>query len=221
MMSMTPLSWCVNQKEEKKHMAMTLQITQQLSVTPFLDMQDATFAKHYSDGVRCSLFGEQASRGLVDESYLVNSFARDAMHGWFDGQHEQIVSQSIGFCLGMIHGGIVLPDGTQRPEVTTLICMQNQDFARGYQIGRDWFFNESEPHERMETDRDFIKRLQGFVEDQESLHPGYFQMGETDLMYWYIGCLLGELSGYIFPQKEVEISYQTKIVVTAPNRVIA
>jgi len=198
-------------------MATTLQITEKLSVTPFLDMQDVTFAKNYSYGVRWSLFSEKESSGLVDDSYIINTFAQDVVHGWFDEQHEQSVSQSIGFCLGMIHGGILLPDGIQRPEVTTLVRIQNQDFARSYQIGREWFFNESEPHERMKTDRDFIKRLQGFVEDQESLHPRYFHMGETDLIYWYIGCLLGELSGHIFPQKEVEMSYRTIIVVKAPN----
>lgn len=221
MMSMIQTYQSVKQKERKAAMATTLQITEKLSVTPFLDMQDVTFAKSYSDGVHCSLFGERENSGLVDDSYLVNTFAQDAMHDWFDGQHEQSVSQSIGFCLGMIHGGIVLPDGTQQPEIATMVRMQNQDFARGYHIGRDWFFNESEPHERMKTDRDFMKRLQGFVEDQESLHPEYFQTGETDLMYWYIGCLLGELSGYVFPQKEVEMSCRTIIVVTVPNTIVA
>src|SRR5258708_6934767 len=123
-------------------MATTLQITEKLSVTPFLDMQDVTFAKSYSDGVRWSLFSEKESSDLVDDRYIVNSFTRDVVHGWFDGQHEQAVSQSIGCCLGMIHGGILLPDGRQRPEIATLVRMQNQDFARGYQIGREWFFNE-------------------------------------------------------------------------------
>jgi len=73
----------------------------------------------------------------------------------------------------------------------------------------------------MKTDRDFVARLHGFVDDEESLHPEYFQTGETDLIFWYIGCLLGELSGYIFPQKEEEMSYRTIIVVTAPNTIVA
>lgn len=202
-------------------MAMALQITQQLSVTPFLDIQDVTFAKHYSYGVRWSLFGEREGSSLLDDSYLVNNFMQDATYGLFDGQHEQAIFRPIGFCLGMIHGGIVLPDGTQRPEITTVVRIQNQDFARGYQIGRDWFFNEAEPHERMKTDRDLIERLRAFVDGQKSLDPTYFQTGETDLIYWYIGCLLGELSGYIFPQKEEEMSHRTIIVVTAPNIIVA
>ncbi len=206
---------------EKKNMAMTLQITQQLSVTPFLDVQDVTFAKHYSYGVRWSLFGERENSGLLEDSYLVQNFMRYIVAGCFDGQHEQAVFQSIGFCLGMIHGGMLLPDGTQRSEVTALVCIQNQDFAKGYQIGRNWFFNEFEPHERMKTDRDFVQRLQGFVEDQESVHPGYFHTGGTDLIFWYIGCLLGELSGYIFPQREEEASYQTIMIVTTSNTVVA
>lgn len=202
-------------------MATTLQITDKLSVTPFLDIQDVTFAKNYSYSIRWSLFGERESSGLVDDSYLVQNFKQDAMHGWFDGQHEQAVSQSIGFCLGMIHGGMLLPDGRWQPEATALVRIQNRDFARGYQIGREWFFNEAEPHERMKTDRDFIERLQAFVDDQKSMNPEYFQTGETDLVYWYIGCLLGELSGYIFPQKEEEMSHRIIIVVTAPNTVVA
>ncbi len=202
-------------------MAKTLQITSQLSVTPFLEVQDAIFAKHYSYGVHWSLFGEREGSGLLDDSYFVNNFMQDVTHGWFDRQHEQAISQSIGFCLGMIHGGMLLPDGTQQSDITALVCIQNQGFARGYQIGRAWFFNEAEPHERIKmTDRDFVARLQRFVDEEESLHPGYFQMGATDLVYWYIGCLLGELSGYIFPQKKEEMSQRTIIVVTTSNAAI-
>lgn len=222
---MTQACQSVKQKErEEKHgddTTMTLQVTQQLSVTPFLDVQDATFAKHYKYGIRWSLFDERESNGLLEESYLVQNFMQDVKAGWFDRQHEQFVFQSIGFCLGMIHGGMVLPDGTQRPDVTTLVSIQNRDFARGYQIGREWFFNEAESHECMKTDRDFVERLQVFVDDEESLHPGYFQTGETDLVYWYIGCLSGEFSGYIFPQKEEEMSHRTIIVVTVPNTIVA
>lgn len=198
-------------------MAKTLQITQLLSVIPLLDIQDITFAKHYAYGVRWSLFGERERSGLVDDSSLVQQFKQVAMAGWFDGQHEQAAFQSGGFCLGMIHGGMMLPNGTQRPDITTLVRIQNQDFAQGYLIGREWFFNEAELHECMRADRDFIARLQGFVEDQESIYPGYFQAGETDLIFWYMGCLLGELSGYIFPQQEEVMSYHAIIVVTAPN----
>jgi hypothetical protein len=206
---------------EKASMAMTLQITEQFSVTLFLNIQDATFAKHYGYGVRWSLFGERECSGLLDDSYLVQNFMQNVIAGWFDGHHEQLVFQSIGFCPGMIHGGILLPDGTRRPEITTPVHIQNQDFARGYRIERDWFFNEAEPHERMKTDRDFIERLQAFVDDQRTLKPEYFQTGETDLTFWYMGCLLGELSGYIFPQKEEEMDYQTIIIVTTPNTVVA
>lgn len=188
-------------------MAKTLQIALNVSVTPFLYIQDTTFAKHYRLGVRWMLFGERERRGLLDDSYLVQKFKQAAMAGWFDGQHEQAAFQSGGFCLGIIHGGMLLPDGTQRPDITTPVRIQNQEFACGYLIGREWFFNEAESHECMKTNKDFIEQLQVFVADQESICPGYFQTGETDLIFWYIGCLLGELSGYIFPQREEEMSY--------------
>lgn len=207
-------------RSEKKNMATTLQVTNKLSVTPFLEMQDVNFAKNYGYGIRWSLFGERQKSGLVDDGYFVQIFVRNVVAGWFDGQHEQAIFRSIGFCLGMIHGDMLLPDGRQQPKIATLVHIQDQDFARGYQIGREWFFNEAEPHECMKTDRDLIERLQTFVEDQESMYPGYFQTGETDLIFWYIGCLLGELSGYIFPQKDGERDYQTITVVTTPNTVI-
>ena len=194
--------------------------TQQLSVTPFLDLQDVTFDTHYRYGVHRSLFGEGEASGLLEDSYLVQTFMRDVEADWFDGQHEEAIAQSIGFCLSMIHGGMLLPDGRQRPEIGTLVRIQHQEFARGYQIGRDWFFNEAEPHERMQTDRDFIERLQAFVDDQKSMYPKYFETGETDLIFWYIGCLLGELSGYIFPQKEEEMSHRAILVVTAPDTIV-
>lgn len=121
----------------------------------------------------------------------------------------------------MIHGGILLADGTRQPGIVTVVRIQNQDFAKGYQLGRQWFFNDADPDEKMKTDRDFVARLQGFVDDEESLHPGYFQSEEIDLVYWYIGCLLGELSGYIFPQKDEEMGHRTIIVVTTPNTIVA
>ena len=147
---------------------------------------------------------------------------QDVIHGWFDRQHEQAISQPVEFCLGMIHRGMLLPDGTQQPEIVAMVRIKNEDFARGYQLGREWFFNEAEPNEKMNmTDQAFVTRLQEFVDDEESLHPGYFQTGATDLVYWYIGCLLGELSGHIFPQREEEMSQRTIIVVTTQNTVVA
>lgn len=39
-------------------MSNTLQITNKLLVTPLIDMRNATFAKHYCDGLRWSLSGD-------------------------------------------------------------------------------------------------------------------------------------------------------------------
>ena len=73
--------------------------------------------------------GERERSGLVDDGSLVQKFKQAAMAGWFDGQHEQAAFQSGGFCLGIIHGGMVLPDGAQRPAVTTPVRIQDPGFC--------------------------------------------------------------------------------------------
>ncbi len=47
--------------------------------------------------------------------------------------------KDIGYFIGMLHGGMLSPSTQQlRPEVTPLVT--NKDNARGYRVGREFFF---------------------------------------------------------------------------------
>jgi hypothetical protein len=65
----------------------------------------------------------------------------------------------------MLHGGVLsLATGHLRPGVTTLVTFTDQDAARGYRVGREYFFHEVvDPQQRRYTDGSLIERLRESV----------------------------------------------------------
>ncbi len=171
--------------------------TRTRTVPPMLTALNETFAHHYDIGVWWSMHGRERT-GLVEDSYFVENFKMCVRHSLFDGQHDDILFGSIGFYLGMIHGGLLTTNFEVREDIKTLVDLQNHDFTVGYEIGRDWAFNEANPEERVNTDADFIRRLKEFVSD--TMHSYVFNEGPDNLLFWYIGCRLGELSTLFFLQ---------------------
>lgn len=168
-------------------------MTTRRQVTPLLTIETEAFAKHYQQGVWWSMYGDEQGRGLVRDSYLVINVQLCIERGYFDGQHAHWFP-SLGFYLGMYHGGVLSPTtGKQRPDVTTLATLSNQNATEGYYIGREWYFTEAQPHERRYTESKFIERLQDLV--LESPH----QKETEEVWYYTIGCMLGEISGELFP----------------------
>jgi hypothetical protein len=54
----------------------------------------------------------------------------------FDGHPEESLRQDIGFFLGMLHGGVLTPEGTLRPDANTLVILHTRNFREGYARGR-------------------------------------------------------------------------------------
>jgi hypothetical protein len=80
--------------------------------------------------------------------------------------------------------------------VTALARFEHDHARRGYDVGRQWYFIESlleQPDDRTYTDVSLIERLQEL--ERESL---YFHEEEST-WYYALGCILGELSGQLFP----------------------
>src|SRR5450755_1052973 len=140
--------------------------TQQKIITPLLTILNQEFSTRYQQGIHRSLHKRESS-GPLSDSYLVDNFKACIQRDLFNEQHTGQLYASFGFFLGMIHGGVIAPDGLCRTDVTTLVTIHNQNFACGYEIGREWLFNESEPHERLTSDREFITRLRIFVEEEQ------------------------------------------------------
>ena len=170
-------------------MPTALPITSRLHVTPLLDIHHPQFKKRYRDGVRWSLFKERTDRPVTDRFVLENLRSSLAEA---DGQHGHCLPL-IGFHIGRLHGAILSPQtGQLQPGVTALVRFQNEDAARGYRVGREWYFIDAQPDERACTDAKLMERFQELQRESVTFHDG------EATWYYAIGCILGELSGQLF-----------------------
>ncbi len=182
-----------------------LQITKKLHITPLIDIQSATFAERYVTGVCWRLFGwrehgEVEAQGPLPEHYLIDNLKRCAQINRFDGRHEELLRKDIGFFLGMLHGGVLTPDGALRPDAKTLVIVHTQDFREGYERGRRDYFTQYE--EIAHTEGDLLDLFKARTQDN------LYLSGEQSTLRWAIGCTVGELSGRLFPMTEQEQLYK-------------
>jgi hypothetical protein len=183
----------------------TLPITKKLHITALIDIQSSTFAERYVIGVRWRLFGwhehgEVEAQGPLPEHYLIDNLKMCAKTHRFDGRHEEPLRKDIGFFLGMLHGGVLTPGGTLRPDAKTLVILHTKDFREGYERGRRDYFMQYE--EIAHTEDDLLDLLKARAQD--NLYLGR----EQDTLRWAIGCTVGELSGRLFPLTGQEQPYQ-------------
>lgn len=173
-----------------------LHITKSVAIPPLVKLHHPQFQKWYRLGVWWC-HHEREDEGPLDGRYLASCLLQHMEHGNFDGgqQHDNELYQWIGFYLGMIHGGVLLPDGTGRRDVTALVTLDDTQTRRGYEAGRTYFFLDARTdEERNQTDSELIERIKRYATE----HMAY---RHEPLAYWYftIGNILGEFSGHIFP----------------------
>jgi hypothetical protein len=172
--------------------------TKQQSLTPLIDIQSAAFAEQYERGVSWSMYGDEQGNGPVSASYLVINLKDFAERNYF-GTNDPYHLHHLGFFLGMYHGGILSPQtGQLRPDVTTLAHLDHRDARRGYRAGREFYFVDAEPSERRYTECSLIERLRESVSEMPSCHD------DDGTWFFAVGCLLGELSGQLFPMTPAE-----------------
>jgi hypothetical protein len=172
--------------------------TRQQSLTPLIDIQSAAFAEQYERGVWWSMYGDEQGNGPVAASYLVTNLKYYAKRDYF-GKNDPYYLHHLGFFLGMYHGGIFSPQtGQLRPGVTTLAHLDHRDARRGYRAGRAFYFVDAEPYERRFTESSLIERLHESISEMITWHDG------DGTWFFSVGCLLGELSGQLFPMTPAE-----------------
>jgi hypothetical protein len=174
-------------------MPTALRMTSRLHVTPLLDIQHPPFEKLYRDGVYWSMFKDRCTSPLSDR-YLLENVRASLRATNVDGQYAYWLP-TIGFHFGRLHGAILSPQtGQLRPDMTTLACFVNKDAAHGYAVGRRWYFVDAMPDDvRIYTDTLLLERLQELEHNAVEFHD------EESTWYYALGCILGELSGQIFP----------------------
>lgn len=157
-----------------------------------------TNAEQYDLGITWRLHGDEQGSGPVPASYLVTNLQRYAEHDYF-GTNDPYHLSHLGFFLGMYHGGILSAQtGQPRPDVTTLAQLDHSDAKRGYRAGREFYFVDAEPHEQRYTEASLIQRLRESVGEMTTCRDS------ESAWFFYVGCLLGELSGSLFPMTQAE-----------------
>src|SRR5712691_1002749 len=139
------------QEREPTDMATALHIASRMHVTPLLDIHHPSFEKLYCDGVYWSLFEERCSSPMTDR-YMLENLRVSLRETSVDGQEVYRLS-GIGFHFGRLHGAILSAQtGGPRPDVTALASFYNDNAARGYTVGREYYFIDTQPDERTSTD---------------------------------------------------------------------
>src|SRR5260221_7118210 len=173
--------------------------TEQQQIIPLIDVDTSIFAEHYQQGLRWFLFEQHDRAGPLSDEDIVATFKSLTYAGLFDGEQEQSLRRAVGAYLGTIQAGVLSPGtGQLRPGVAALAAICNLDATRGYLAGREWFFVDAEPRERRYTESRLIERLRESV-----LEMARWQDSEPT-WFFSVGCLLGELSGQLFPMNAHE-----------------
>ena len=173
--------------------------TKQQQVIPLIDIDTSVFAEHYQQRLRWFLFEQHDNADPLSDEDIVATFKNFTCVGLFDGQQEQPLRQAVGSYLGAIHAGVLSPLTAQpRRDVTTLVSFQNKEAVRGYRAGREWFFVDADQEERRYSESRLIERLR-----EDVLEMVRWQDSEPT-WFFAVGCLLGELSGQLFPMNAHE-----------------
>ncbi len=71
----------------------------------------------------------------------------------------------------MYHGSVLSPyTGELRSDLTLLATCEDVDSMRGYNIGREWYFLESEPHELSRIETNLIEYLRELASESVQFH---------------------------------------------------
>ncbi|HLG60962.1 MAG TPA: hypothetical protein VKY19_03450 [Ktedonosporobacter sp.] len=164
-----------------------------------LDIQRPAFAEHYERGVWWSMYGDEQGHGPLSVSYLITNLKQYQQQPYFE-QQDPYRRDLIGFFLGMYHGGVLSPQtGQLRPEVRALICFDHPQAIRGYQRSREAYFHEPGPPYRY-TEQCLLDLLHEIVRE-----AARWNTSEAESTWNHaLGCLLGELSGALFPETAEE-----------------
>lgn len=172
----------------------SIEVVSTRSITPLVHSNHLTFARSYEDGLTHALYAEHEHRGPLHDYYLVDRFTLAQRFGLFHPHREQDLFRQIGMTLGEIHGGVLLPDGTLQPNMPTLVTLEDEEITRGYHAGREFFFTQADTQTEWHMSENcLMERLHRLSEEESQDNDA------ARTVRFHIGCLLGELSGHLFP----------------------
>jgi len=107
-------------------MPTTITVRRNFVVQPLLAIEDPEFAHWYELGMWWAMYGDEQGHGPYADTYLIENISRNLYAGQYDHPSSPWFT-SIGFYLGMVHGGYLV-----RPS-DTLVVLTDPDFALAYQ----------------------------------------------------------------------------------------
>jgi hypothetical protein len=173
----------------------SVHITPGLCIASLLMIEHPRFHAGYEQGVAWSLFHRETT-GPLDDLHLPDRLTAEIVHcpSYFEARNEQSLCWRLGFWLGMVHGGVLLPNGSLAPGVTSLVKLRDRQCRRGYDAGRHYHFTEAETDEqRMMTDTHIVEQRRELASEY-----GIYEDSQGTLRYT-MGGVLGRLSGVLFP----------------------
>lgn len=173
----------------------TLQIPPHLCIASLLVMEHPSFRAGYERGLAWSLF-ERERVGPLADRYLSDRLTEEIVRcpSLFAPSSQQRLGWWVGFWLGMVHGGVLLRNGSLHPCVTALVTLHDRQCIRGYYAGRHYYFTEAETDEqRTVTDTHVLDQCWKLAAEY-----GTYQDSQGTLRYT-IGGMVGRLSGVLFP----------------------
>ena len=72
------------------------------------------------------------------DMYIIENISRNLYAGWYNSLSSSWFA-SVGFYLGMVHGGMIDPATRQPRPSDTLVILTDPDFTQGYHVGRDYY----------------------------------------------------------------------------------
>lgn len=186
-------------------MPTVIAVRHDFSVIALLAIKDQQFAQQYGLGVWWAMFGDEQGNGPYEDMYVVDNISRNIQAGRFSSPQSPWLSH-VGFYLGMLHGGwLVKPSDN-------LVILTDQDFTKGYHVGRNYCFTEAAAEGRVFSDRLLIEAITSWAAEYPT-----WQEPEATLRY-VLGCRIGELSGAVLPLQASELTFEGAVN-TAPVRI--
>lgn len=177
--------------KEGARMATQRPFLSDLAVRPLLNLNAPDLVEQYQQGVSCCLHRKH-NRPLSDRDVIATFHSRKTC--WLDAGDEQSMRKDAVYFIGMVHGGLLLPDGTLRRTSATLVTLDEKNAQRGYYAGRQFHFLDADTEEEWYmTDAALIDELRDLA------HESVIYQGYQHIVAYALGSLLGRLSGQLFP----------------------
>lgn len=169
-------------------MTALISVTRNWQLEALLEIENPEFQHWYELGVWWAMYGDEQGKGQYNDQYLIVNLTNHIKSGWFK-ELTSTFFPMLGFELGMIYGGMIDPITHELRSLAGLVILTDPDFAKGYEVGRDYCFNEAPLEGRTFSDTLFCQSVQEWAK-------GYAEWHDPDAVLRYVlGCRIGELSG--------------------------